>query len=307
MSRIVGIGAALLDFLVQSSTFPREDTKLMADSMLFQGGGPCSTALVAVRKLGFSSGYIGTVGDDFSGQHILREFTRYEVDTSALAVVEGKTSSTAFVLSNTAKGSRTCIWVRGNLPALEWNEGMKSHLDEADVLHLDGNHLEAAIVAARYMNSRGKPVSLDAGGLYPGINRLLPLVDILIPSEEFALGITGKAHAEEALLELQKHYTPRVLVVTRGKEGGLYYDKASNSVQAYPAYPAEVVDSNGAGDVFHGAFLVGMLKGLSTGDACKFGSAVSSLKCTVFGAREGIPSLENTLFFLQENGVSLTL
>ncbi|MEA5107952.1 MAG: PfkB family carbohydrate kinase [Sphaerochaeta associata] len=307
MSRIVGIGAALLDFLARSSTFPKEDTKMMASSMLFQGGGPCSTALVAVRKLGLSSSYIGTVGDDLSGRHILAEFIRYGVDTSALHVVEGKTSSTAFVLCNAESGSRTCVWAKGSLAPMAWKDEMKSQLDEADVLHLDGNHLEAAVHSARYMHSLGKKVSLDAGGLYPNIEQLLPYVDILIPSEEFALGITGKPSVEEAALALQNQYAPSVLVVTRGKEGGIYFDADSMSFQAYPAFCVDTVDTNGAGDVFHGAFLTGMLKGLSTADSCKFASAVSALKCTVFGAREGIPSLEKALFFLQENGVSLAL
>lgn len=307
MSRVIGIGAALLDFMVQSSLFPEEDTKLMADSLMFQGGGPCSTALVALAKLGVETGYLGTVGDDLAGHHILEEFRRYGVDSSQIEVIQGYSSSASFVLSNTNKGTRTCVWSRGSLPNFRWVPTMQNSLDAASILHLDGNHLDAAIPAAQYMQSQGRLVSLDAGGLYPGIDRLLPFVDILIPSEEFALGYTRETTAENAIEALRKAYCPKVLVITKGKNGGIYFDEATNSIQNYPAYPVKVVDSNGAGDVFHGSFLMGMLKGLSTADSCKFASAVSALKCTVFGAREGIPSLESTLAFLKANGVRITI
>lgn len=62
------------------------------------------------------------------------------------------------------------------------------------------------------------------------------------------------------------------------------------------------MDSNGAGDVFHGAFAYGVTKGFSYYDCCVFASAVSALKCTAVGARAAVPSYNDTINFLKECG-----
>jgi sugar/nucleoside kinase (ribokinase family) len=275
--------------------------------MLFQGGGPCSTALVAVAKLGVAATYLGTVGDDLSGNFIREDLQRYGVDVDSVKVLKGFTSAAAFVLSNKEKGTRTCIWAKGSLPPLCWDSWMEPILDQAEILHLDGNHLDAAIPAARYIHERGKLVSLDAGGLYPGIETLLAHIDILVPSEEFALNYTKTTSAEDAIAELYEAFHPKHLVITQGKNGGVFFDQEKKKIVRYPALPATVIDSNGAGDVFHGAFLVATLKGLPIYESCLFASAVSALKCTVFGARQGVPSFNDTLKYLKANGITLPL
>ena len=98
-------------------------------------------------------------------------------------------------------------------------------------------------------------------------------------------------------------YNAEVVVATCGKRGGVIYD--GKSVRSYPALPAEVVDSNGAGDVFHGAFAAAMVKGYSYIDCCLFASATSAIKCTGVGARESVPSEAEVLAFLKNRGVEL--
>lgn len=305
MSKVVGIGAALLDLLAQIDEFPTEDTKKKASSLRFMGGGPCATALVALKRLEVEAQYIGSVGDDMPGRHIIDEFNRYGVDTSLVSVMPNESSSTAVVLSAIAGSTRTVVWAAGTAPSPQWNSEIEAALDAADILHVDGNHLPFAIKAAQYMRSKNKLVSHDAGGLYPNIEDLLPHIDILIPSEEFACVFSGHADVTEAARYLQERYAPKILAITQGDKGGVYYDKDRDVVESYPAFAVEVLDTNGAGDVFHGAFLAATLKGLAIQDACVFASAASALKCTVFGAREGIPSISDTLRFLEERGVSL--
>ena len=78
-----------------------------------------------------------------------------------------------------------------------------------------------------------------------------------------------------------------------------------NDIIYYPIYPAVVVDSNGSGDVFHGAFAAGISKGFDFLKCCHFSSAVSGLKCTGVGARESVPDFETTKKYLKENGYEL--
>lgn len=110
--------------------------------------------------------------------------------------------------------------------------------------HLDGNYLQSAIAAAKYAKTNGVKVSLDAGGLYPSIETLLPYADILIPSAEFAKGITGKAEIPEAMAALAEKYCPEILAVTDGSNGGYYWN--GEKAVHYASVQVKAIDSNGA-------------------------------------------------------------
>ena len=142
-------------------------------------------------------------------------------------------------------------------------------------------------------------VLYDAGGLYAGIERLLPLADILIPSAEYALGFTQKATLEDAARDLNARFHPEIVVITNGAEGGILFDGAQ--IRSYPAFKVEVADSNGAGDVFHGAFAFAVTRGWDYFKCCVFSSAVSALKCTKVGARSGVPFYTEVEDFLRKN------
>ena len=180
------------------------------------------------------------------------------------------------------KKTRTCIFDRGTVPddvsALDF-----SVLDNADVLHLDGNYLRCAVAAAKYAKEKGVKVSLDAGGLYENIENLLPYADILIPSAEFAKGITGAADVPAAMEKLRKQYSPEILVVTDGSNGG-YYLK-NGVIFRYESVKVNAVDTNGAGDTFHGAFIAAYCDGKTVEDCCDFARKVAAYKCTQKGAR----------------------
>ncbi len=297
MADIVGIGSALLDTLMQTPAFPREDTKIQGTATKLQGGGPCATALVAAAKLGVSAAYMGTLGDDLYGQSIRQSMENYGVDMSRVRTVAGAISYHSFVLLNLAGATRTCVWSKGTLPQPEESDVDLQALAQAKFLHLDGHQLETAKYAAAKAQELGVTVSLDAGGLYPGIETLLPLVGVLIPSEEFATGFTGCSCPEQAARELWEAFSPQTLVITQGKAGGFVY--TPEEIRRYPAFSVEAVDTNGAGDTFHGAFLVGRVRGMTEMQSARFASGASALKCTRFGSQEGIPSYQETLAFLK--------
>ena len=131
----------------------------------------------------------------------------------------------------------------------------------------------------------------------------MPYSDILIPSEEFALGHTGADNAEKAAKILFEKYTPEIVVITQGKKGGIIFD--GEKVEKYPAFLVDAVDSNGSGDVFHGAFAFCVTMGYNYYKACVVSSAVSALKCTKLGARDGVPTFEETIKFLKERGIDV--
>ena len=296
MASVVGIGAAVFDILMTVDAFPQEDTKLRGLETKFQCGGPCATGLVAISKLGESACYMGTVGDDMYGTFVKGEMERYGVDTSCVKVNPGLTFHSV-VLLNVSNGSRTCVWNCGGAAAPTAEDVNLDVLRQAKYLHLDGNQLECAIFAAEKAHEMGVTVSMDAGGAYPNIERLLPLVDVLIPSEEFSMKVTGCATAREAAAVLQERYHPQILVITQGSRGGFIWENGREV--RYPVFPVKAIDSNGAGDTFHGAFVAARLKGMDVYASCRFASATSALKCTRFGAQQGIPGYEEVLEFIK--------
>ena len=303
MSKIVGIGANVFDTLFNIPTYPKEDSKMRATASKTAGGGPVATGLVAAAKLGVDTAYIGVLSDDNGGKFLKEDFEKYGVETGLIHVCSGYRSfaSVLWLCEDTA--TRTCVFDRGDLPPLALDNAQKQAIENAQLLMVDGNELDAAVDAAKLARSKGVKVLYDCGGLYPNVDRLLAHTDLMIPSEEFALGHTGCESVRDAAKKLFDTYHPEMVVITQGKEGGILYD--GKDIITYPAFSVRAVDTNGAGDVFHGAFAAAVTMGYDYLKCCCFASAVSALKCTGIGARESTPDLEHTKLFLKENGYEL--
>ena len=303
MAKIVGIGACVMDTLYNIPKYPAEDTKMRATGCKLAGGGPTATALVAAAKLGESSSYIGVLSDDNGGVFLKGDFEKYGVGVENVVIKSGYRSFTSVLWLCEDTATRTCVFDKGTLPPLSLNESQIKAIREAEILMVDGNEMSAARDAAAIARESGVKVLYDCGGLYEGVEKLLALTDIMIPSEEFALRHTGCSDVTEAAKKLHGLYSPQVVVITQGKLGGIIYD--GKEVRKYPAFVVDAVDTNGSGDVFHGAFAAGVAKGYDYPKCCIFSSAVSAIKCMGVGSRENAPDYETTNKFLKENGYEL--
>ena len=303
MAQIVGIGANVFDTLYRLDSYPKEDTKQKAQSVTESGGGPCGTGLVAASKLGSSCAYIGNCSDDRAGEFLRADFERYGVSIDMMTPVENTGAFCSCIWLSDDSAARTCVFHRGNVPGTVLGEREATAIANADILMVDGNDLDAAVEGARIAKEKGTLVLYDAGGQYEDVHRLLALTDILIPSEEFALGHTGEENVANAARKLWQMYNPKVIVITQGKEGGILYD--GEKLLRYPAFPVDALDTNGSGDVFHGAFAFALTQGMDYARCCVFSSAVSAFKCTHVGARQGVPSYDATIAFLRSRGVEL--
>ena len=303
MALIVGIGANVYDTLITLKSYPSEDTKTRCDGVRRSGGGPVATGLVAAAKLGAACAYLGDFADDEGGAFLKADFARFGVSTAYSLTLPGYTSFSSVIWLASDKATRTVVFDKGDLPGTALDEKRKTAIAEAELLMVDGNDLDAAVEAAKIAKENRTKVLYDAGGLYDGVERLLPFADYLIPSEEFALGFTGEKTADAAAKKLFAEFSPELVVITQGKRGGIVFD--GKTVRTYPALPATVVDSNGAGDVFHGAFAFAVTRAYDPYRACVFASATSALKCEKIGAREGAPDFAAVKKFLEENGYEL--
>ncbi len=303
MAEIIGVGACVLDTLYCVPRYPDEDTKLRASDKSIRAGGPASTALTAASRLGAACAYIGTLSDDGDGEFLKRDFEKYGVSTAYIRTEKNRRAFSSVILISESGASRTCIYDIGDLPPTKIGEREACAIKDARLLLIDGNDTEAALQAAKIAHGCGTLVLYDAGKELPESEALLSLTDILIPSAEFALAHTGCSDIESAARLLFEKYSPRVTVITDGKRGGVLYDGAE--LTRYPAFPVTAVDTNGAGDVFHGAFAAALVRGFSFREACIISSATSAIKCTGLGARESTPDFDTVMNFLKEKGYEL--
>lgn len=301
--KIVGIGACVMDTLITVPNYPKEDSKLRAESSKVAGGGPTATGLVAAQKLGEHTAYIGVLADDNGGVFLLGDFRKYGVCTDYVSVKQGYRSFASTIWLAKDSATRTCVFDKGNLPSWQLSKEQKQAIIDSEILMVDGNDIDAAEEACKIARANNTKVLYDCGGLYEGVERILKLTDVMIPSEEFALGHTGCDNVSDAAKCLYELYHPEVVVITCGKEGGLIYDGMTSV--SYPAFVVEAVDTNGSGDVFHGAFAAAMVKGYSYMNCCMFASATSAIKCMGIGARESVPDEKSVYKFLESRGITL--
>jgi len=248
-----------------------------------------------MRRLGLGTAYIGKVGDDRFGERMLEELRREDVDVSSVVVERGATSQFAFIMVDEATAARTILWTRGSVSRLAAREANLDLVRSARALFIDDLEPEAALAAARQARAARIPVLIDAGSLREGVRELLPLCDYLLASEHFASQISGGWDLRAAL-EALAAFGPKASVVTLGEKGCAFL--SGDDVVEVPGFAVKAVDTTGAGDVFHGAYLFAVLEGLDTMRACVFANAVAALKCRKLGGRAGIPTLAEALAFL---------
>ena len=205
----------------------------------------------------------------------------------------------SFVMVDPANGSRTKFPQRDTNPDIEWTAALKRAVKGAKVIHLDGTNHANAMEAAKIAKGYGVTVSLDGASLKEPneVNlELARLADILIMNYRYPVRVTGIKDYDEALLKIASWRTAKIVIGTLGSKGC----KAviDGHIEYFPAYPVKAVDTTGAGDVFHGAFLAGYLDGMELRENIRFASAAAALKCTKPGGRAGIPSKEEALSFM---------
>jgi sugar/nucleoside kinase (ribokinase family) len=291
---IAGLGFCGLDTLSLLPFIPL-DGKVEILSHLVQGGGPSATAIVTAARLGAGTAFIGAIGDDERGRMILKGFNEERVNTDYLQIKEGKESPAAFCWIEKETGKRSIAWSKGSSLPLDPAKVDEKFIASLKLLHLDGHNTEAAIKAAEIAKKHGVIVSLDAGTLVKDIEILVTLSDVCIASEFFALKYTGADNIQKAA-EILFQTGCKIAAVTSG-EHGVYAITAEEQFKK-EAFKVPVVDTTGAGDVFHGAFAFAFIQGWSTEKALEFSSAVAAMKCMKFGGRTGIPTIEEVNNFL---------
>ena len=217
-----------------------------------------------------------------------RELRRAGVHSDLLQVPR-TLSQMSFILIDTSSGERTIVWRRDPRLTVSPAFLQRAWISSARLLHIDGHDPATTSVAASRARASGFPVVADLDHMSPGLLRLLPFVDFPVTSKEFPVDATGEKNLLKALPQLQRNYGSRAVCATIGVDGALAWD--GSRFWYAPSYKVRVVDTTGAGDLFHAAFSYGILHNWDLHRILDFACAAAGLNCETLGARGGISNL----------------
>ena len=293
---VVGFGLNSIDHLCVVERHPRLDSKQTMVAYDQQPGGQVPTALVALQRWGLRTAYVGSFGDDPGGEVARSALAAEGVDVTATVVRRNTRHPVAVILIDGVTGERSVLGDRVPAMTLAPEELPQAALTAGRVLLMDAADPETAVYAAHWARAAGMLTVLDIDVPGPGIEALLAATDVLITAREFMERLTGQADLRRALREAARR-GPWFVGVTLGAGGAL--GLVHGELSYVPAYRVRVVDSTGAGDIFHAGSIYGLLQGWSVTDTLRFAAAAAALKCERLGGRPGIPTVERALELTQ--------
>ena len=292
----IGLGICAADYLCIVPKYPKLDEKTETVEFSYQGGGPVATALVTLARLGFSTSFTGKIGDDRDGRFVLEQFVDEGVNTSGIIIDKNMPTNKAFIWIDQDSGKRSIVLNGKKYIPVTADEISLAHVKSTKYLLIDGRDTNSVFYAIEWAKKNGIKIVLDAGSPRGRMDELLKLVDYPVVSQSFCFKYLNTKNYRDAVQQLLD-FGAKAAVVTCGDEGCYGADKTG--VYYQQAFQVPVVDTTGAGDVFHGAFTAGLLMKWKLPGILKFASAVAAIKCKHLGGRKGIPNMEAANKFLQ--------
>ncbi len=298
MKRILCIGHASYDITLSFDGYPAENTKNRVPNKLGCGGGPASNAAYLLGKWGLNTTFIGVLGNDFYGKRVIDEFKKVNVNTKHIELDKKDETTLSFILVNNQNGSRTIFTYRSPEMKLQKKVKMK-----ADIILVDGQELEASITAIK---RNPKAISIiDAGRVKEEVITLGKMVNYLVCSKDFAEGfcnmkinLNNPDSIVNIYIKMEMEFKNNI-IITLDKNGCLY--KKDGKIKRMPSIQVTPVDSTGAGDLFHGAFVYGIANGFDIEKILKIANITGALSVTKTGGRYSAFSLEEVMKEYEKN------
>lgn len=288
---VVGVGANSVDYVNLLPAYPQQQgafAKMRILEQTISCGGQMTTALATCVSLGLTAKYVGATGTDDNGRRIREELGRRGIDTSDAIIRDGR-NQFAIILVDEATGERIVLWDRDEQLRLRERELPPEVVAAGRLVHVDDVDQEAAIRAARIGRQAGLPITSDLDRMTTRTAELVDEVTVPIFAEHLPGELTGEADHERALRKLRRPHH-QLLVVTLGPQGAMALD--GDRVVRASGVHVHTVDTTGAGDVFRGGFIYGLLQEWSTERVLQFANAAAAFSCTRLGALNGVPTLE---------------
>ena len=305
---VLGLGAVAVDDMVYVDGYPPPNTKVPIIDERREGGGLAGTALVTVARLGGSAAYLGVLGDDVLSRFAIAELERAGVDCSGVRRQPDARPIHSVIIVDRRTGQRTLYYSMAGVCNPNVADITPDVIGACRVLLVDSSVAIPALHAVDLARQAGLPVVADlehSDG--EGISELVRRVDHLIVGLDFAREMTGASSPEDLVRGLWRP-SHTACVVTAGDLGSWYLARETGShIQRCPAWPVQVVDTNGCGDVFHGAYAARIARGDSVARAISIATVAAALKATKPGGRQGIPDWPTLSRLMEPSGLGETL
>ncbi len=288
MKRIVCIGQSALDVTLPVDEYPKENTKVrIGDRRFMNGGGACNNATYLLGKWNDDVTLISTVGNDRDGVFLEQEMSDIGVQTM-FAKIDSVPTTTSYIITSLSKCTRTIITNKS--PLLKYNRSVNI---SCDYILVDGNDYETAL---KVFNDNPNAIKvIDAGRVNEGILTLSKYCDYVVCSNDFAKEYTKKEMnyedcegLKEIYDQIQKDYKG-LLIITLESYGCMV--KLNNEFHFIPSIKVNTIDTNGAGDIFHGAFVHFLSNDFELLRALRLSNITGALSTTAYGTRKGIPDI----------------
>ncbi len=292
MSRVMVTGVAVVDFIFQLDSIPKEAEKFRAKEVSISGGGVAANAAVAISRLGGQVTLVSRLGEDEIGNIIKNQFLNEGLKVDHIKEFVGKRSSFSSVYIDKF-GDRQIVNYRDS--KLPEDASWIKRIEEHEIYLADTRWISGAIETLKIARSFNRPGVLDAEDTVT--EEVIKLASHIAFSEHGLKNFTGEIDLEKALKKIRKMTNSWICVTAGGKGVFILQDDKLLNI---PAPKVKVKDTLGAGDVWHGAFTLSLSEGNKELEAVEFANAVASLKCTVFGGRDSFPSRRQVLDFNRE-------
>lgn len=306
MSRIVVVGSANVDFVVQTPHIPRPGETVLGDDFVMAMGGKGANQAVGAARLDADVTFIARVGEDIFGDQCLEAYRQAGIDTSF--VTRDPQAATGVALIAVAADSENSITVASgaNMRLTPSHvQAAEAVFAAADVLLMQLEvPLETNIEAARLARTHGARVVLNPAPAQPLPDDLLRHVDVITPNRIELAQLVERPEEEvmampdEELAQLALRLGPDSVVITLGAEGALA--AGSWGWTRIPAFAITPVDTTAAGDAFNAGLVVALSQGKNLEQAVRYASACGALAATKLGAQPSLPDARAVADFIAE-------
>jgi sulfofructose kinase len=288
--RILCAGIIVLDEVFRVEEFPQPDGKVQAKGFFVVNGGCAANAAVAIARLGGRAALAGPLGgpegEDGNGDRVLKALLRENVDCTFCQRIDGMATALSAIFMD-ARGDRTIVTYRDERVAATKPKDPDAIVANADAVLADNRYPDFVLPICEAARRRKLPVLIDGDRPTVEDDPLFRLATHVIFSSECLRVTTGVTDLGDGLKRIAKK-TGAFLAVSNGPGDIIYLD--NGALRGAPVFKITAVDTLGAGDAFHGGFLLALAEGQSVTEAMRFGAAVAGLKCTRIGGSAGAPT-----------------
>ncbi len=294
--KAICVGHSTFDITLPMTEYPKENVKYRIKNHVDCGGGPASNGAYLLAKWGVDTSIVSVVGNDYYGDRIVEEFRNIGANIDYLERHDNHRTTSSYIIMNLSNGTRTVLSSKD-----ESIRKLNQKIDcKADVILIDGEHPETA---KEVLNNNLDAISvLDAGRLTEDTKELGKKVTYLVCSKNFAeefankkINISNLGELIEIYRELETFFQANI-IITLEADGS--FARIDGVCQLIPSIKVKALDSTGAGDVFHGAFVYFISNGYSLYETIRLASVTAAISVEKIGARKSIPSLEEVLEYV---------